>query len=68
MARLVLGSTGEALLHDARCPILVAPRPTTEPAATPFAIFGDSSQCYGRQSPARAGGTCVTSWWAVQYE
>ena len=26
IARLLLGSTGEALLHDARCPILVAPR------------------------------------------
>ena len=26
-ARLVLGSTGEALLHDASCPVLVVPRP-----------------------------------------
>jgi nucleotide-binding universal stress UspA family protein len=26
-ARLVLGSTGEALLHDAACPVLVVPRP-----------------------------------------
>jgi nucleotide-binding universal stress UspA family protein len=26
VARLVLGSTGEAVVHDARCPILVAPR------------------------------------------
>jgi len=27
VARLVLGSTGEALLHDAECPVLVVPRP-----------------------------------------
>ena len=26
-ARVMLGSTGEALLHDARCPVLVVPRP-----------------------------------------
>jgi nucleotide-binding universal stress UspA family protein len=26
-ARLVLGSTGEALLHDSPCPVLVVPRP-----------------------------------------
>jgi len=26
VARLLLGSTGEALLHDARCPVLVVPR------------------------------------------
>ena len=26
-ARLLLGSTGEALLHDAGCPVLVVPRP-----------------------------------------
>jgi nucleotide-binding universal stress UspA family protein len=28
VARLVLGSTGEALLRDADCPVLVVPRPT----------------------------------------
>lgn len=28
MARLLLGSTGEALLHDAACPVLVVPRPS----------------------------------------
>jgi nucleotide-binding universal stress UspA family protein len=28
VARLLLGGTGEALLHDASCPILVAPRPS----------------------------------------
>ena len=28
VARLLLGSTGEALLHEATCPILVAPRPS----------------------------------------
>lgn len=27
VARLLLGSTGEALLHDGTCPILIAPRP-----------------------------------------
>ena len=27
VARLLLGSTGEALAHDAACPLLVAPRP-----------------------------------------
>jgi nucleotide-binding universal stress UspA family protein len=27
VARLMLGSTGEALLHDASCPVLVVPRP-----------------------------------------
>ncbi len=27
VARLMLGSTGEALLHDATCPVLVVPRP-----------------------------------------
>ena len=27
MARLMLGSTGEALMHDAACPVLVVPRP-----------------------------------------
>jgi nucleotide-binding universal stress UspA family protein len=27
VARLLLGSTGEALLHDAACPVLVVPRP-----------------------------------------
>jgi nucleotide-binding universal stress UspA family protein len=28
-ARVLLGSTGEALLHDAACPVLVVPRPAT---------------------------------------
>lgn len=28
VARLLLGSTGEALLHGATCPVLVVPRPT----------------------------------------
>ena len=28
VARLLLGTTGEALLHDAVCPVLVVPRPT----------------------------------------
>lgn len=27
MARVLLGSTGEALLHDAACPVMVVPRP-----------------------------------------
>jgi nucleotide-binding universal stress UspA family protein len=27
VARLVLGSTGEAVLHDAECPVLIVPRP-----------------------------------------
>ena len=27
IARLMLGSTGEALMHDASCPVLVVPRP-----------------------------------------
>jgi nucleotide-binding universal stress UspA family protein len=27
-ARLLLGSTGEALMHDAACPVLAVPRPT----------------------------------------
>jgi nucleotide-binding universal stress UspA family protein len=27
VARLMLGSTGEALMHDASCPVLVVPRP-----------------------------------------
>ena len=27
VARLMLGSTGEALLHDGSCPVLVVPRP-----------------------------------------
>ncbi len=27
VARVILGTTGEALLHDASCPVLVAPRP-----------------------------------------
>ena len=27
VSRLLLGSTGEALLHDAACPVLVVPRP-----------------------------------------
>ena len=27
VARVILGSTGEALLHDASCPVLVVPRP-----------------------------------------
>jgi nucleotide-binding universal stress UspA family protein len=27
LARVILGTTGEALLHDASCPVLVAPRP-----------------------------------------
>ncbi len=31
-ARLLLGSTGEALLHDASCPVLVVPRPGDSPA------------------------------------
>jgi nucleotide-binding universal stress UspA family protein len=29
MSRLLLGSTGEALMHDAACPVMVVPRPTT---------------------------------------
>jgi nucleotide-binding universal stress UspA family protein len=29
MTRLLLGSTGEALLHDASCPVLVVPRPSS---------------------------------------
>ena len=29
VARLLLGSTGEALAHDAGCPLLVAPRPAS---------------------------------------
>ena len=32
-ARVLLGSTGEALMHDARCPIMVVPRPETENCA-----------------------------------
>jgi nucleotide-binding universal stress UspA family protein len=28
LARVLLGSTGEALMHDAGCPVLVAPRGT----------------------------------------
>ena len=28
--RVLLGSTGEALMHDARCPIMVVPHPQTE--------------------------------------
>ncbi len=32
VARLLLGSTGEALLHGATCPVLVVPRPATETA------------------------------------
>jgi len=28
VARLILGSTGEALLRDAQCPVMVIPRPT----------------------------------------
>jgi len=32
-ARVLLGSTGEALLHDARCPIMVVPRPDAENGA-----------------------------------
>jgi nucleotide-binding universal stress UspA family protein len=27
IARVLLGSTGEALLHGARCPVLIAARP-----------------------------------------
>ena len=27
VARVMLGSTGEALMHDATCPVLVVPRP-----------------------------------------
>ena len=27
MARVLLGTVGEALLHDASCPILIVPRP-----------------------------------------
>ena len=30
VARVLLGSTGEALMHDARCPIMVVPRPAAE--------------------------------------
>ncbi len=30
VARLMLGSTGEALMHDANCPVLVVPRPHDE--------------------------------------
>lgn len=30
-ARVLLGSTGEALLHDAACPVLTVPRPRAEP-------------------------------------
>ena len=26
-SRVILGTTGEALLHDASCPVLVSPRP-----------------------------------------
>lgn len=28
-ARVLLGSTGEALLHDGACPVLAVPRPAT---------------------------------------
>jgi len=31
MIRVLLGSTGEALLHDAVCPVLVVPRPSDRP-------------------------------------
>ena len=30
VTRVLLGSTGEALLHDAGCPMLVVPRPQVE--------------------------------------
>jgi nucleotide-binding universal stress UspA family protein len=30
VARVMLGSTGEALMHDAGCPVLVTPRPHDE--------------------------------------
>ena len=33
VARVLLGSTGEALMHDARCPIMVVPRPDTDEGA-----------------------------------
>jgi len=33
VARVLLGSTGEALLHDAPCPIMVVPRPDTDDGA-----------------------------------
>jgi nucleotide-binding universal stress UspA family protein len=29
-ARLLLGSTGEALMHDAACPVVAVPRPAEE--------------------------------------
>jgi nucleotide-binding universal stress UspA family protein len=32
VARLLLGSTGEALLHDARCSALIVPRADESPA------------------------------------
>ncbi len=32
VARVMLGSTGEALLHDASCPVLVVPRPHDDAA------------------------------------
>ena len=31
-ARVLLGSTGEALMHDARCPVMVVPRPADTPS------------------------------------
>jgi nucleotide-binding universal stress UspA family protein len=34
-ARLLLGSTGEALAHDSACPLLVVPRPSAEPPPQP---------------------------------
>jgi nucleotide-binding universal stress UspA family protein len=30
-ARVLLGGTGEALMHDARCPVMVVPRPADTP-------------------------------------
>jgi nucleotide-binding universal stress UspA family protein len=34
-ARLLLGSTGEALMHDAACAVLAVPRPSTDDAGLP---------------------------------
>jgi nucleotide-binding universal stress UspA family protein len=34
-ARLLLGSTGEALMHDAACAVLAVPRPRADRAGVP---------------------------------